>query len=436
MNGYSLVPPMQIGWVGLVFVGLFGGSLFAQSSINNETYPVASSKKGLQVEQVDDALALGIKHAALNLNLARMIDPQSTGENLRQPSWESGGRTFWFCADYVESLDRQIKPLSDAGVIVNLILLVYESKDETVNRIMLHPNYDRNAPNKLSAFNSQTEEGKQWLAATIEFLANRWSRDDQKFGRVWGYIVGNEVNSHWWWSNLGRASMQEFTDQYLIVLRTVHQSVRRHSASARVYVSLEHHWSMRYPAGDEQQAFPAKAFLDYLTQQSRDSVAGDFDWQVAFHPYPENLMQPEFWHDQTAVDQPDSPRVTFKNLSVLTDYLQTEPLLYQGLVRRVILSEQGFHTPDGPDGETIQAAAFCYAYKIVESNPEVDAFILHRHIDHPREGGLRLGLRVNQPGALVPNRAKKIYDCFRDADTADWESAFAFALPIIGLERW
>ena len=40
----------------------------------SEPYPVAASKKGLQVEMVDDALALGIKHAALNFNLTPLID--------------------------------------------------------------------------------------------------------------------------------------------------------------------------------------------------------------------------------------------------------------------------------------------------------------------------------------------------------------------------
>ncbi len=39
-----------------------------------------------------------------------------------------------------------------------------------------------------------------------------------------------------------------------------------------------------------------------------------------------------------------------------------EELLYQSKRRRIILSEQSFHTPDGPDGETIQTTAYCYAY--------------------------------------------------------------------------
>jgi hypothetical protein len=29
-----------------------------------------------------------------------------------------------------------------------------------------------------------------------------------------------------------------------------------------------------------------------------------------------------------------------------------------------------------------------------------------------------------------------MYELFRVADTAEWEKAFGFALPVIGLERW
>jgi hypothetical protein len=101
------------------------------------------------------------------------------------------------------------------------------------------------------------------------------------------------------------------------------------------------------------------------------------------------------------------------------------------------LSEQGFHTPDGPNGETIQAAAYCYAYKRLESMAIVDAFILHRHVDHMAEGGLRLGLWRNKPGTMnEPDRKKRIYECFRLADTQQWREAFNFALPVVGLSTW
>jgi hypothetical protein len=398
-----------------------------------EDYPISDSKKGLQVQDVADALALGIKHAAINVNLSALVDPEAD-PNSNQPSWESTGKRFFFNADYLSHLDQTVKELSSRGVVVNLILLTYESPNPTTNALMLHPNYDPAAPNHLGMFNPVTPEGKAGLTATMEFLAERWSHPDKEFGRVSGYIVGNEVNSHWFWSNMGRVSMEEFADAYLAAVRLIHDAVRRQSSWARVYVPLDHHWGIRYVAGDEQQTFGGKEFIDYFASRAREG--GDFDWHIAYHPYPENLFEPRFWNDATALPTEDTPRITFKNLEVLTQYLQRDELLYDGKPRRVILSEQGFHTPTGPDGEAVQAAAYCAAYRKVDQLDGVDAFILHRHIDHPHEGGLLLGLRGLDPGDGGTHRKKKIYECFRAADTPQWEAAFEFALPIVGKESW
>ena len=384
---------------------------------------------------VDDALALGVKHAALNVNLSQVVAAYP-GKDPRQLTWNYSGKQYFFDRDYVNRLDRNIKSLSDHHVVVYVIILAYQSSEDGVNRRMLHPNYDPSSPNRLGAFNTQTEEGRCWFAATLEFLAERWSRPKQEYGRVAGYIIGNEVNSHWWWCNMGRATLQEFTDQYIQAMRIAHGAIRRQASWPRLYVSLEHHWNIRYPAGEPDQAFAGRAFLDYFARRARESPPGDFDWHVALHPYPENLFEPRFWNDKSAQPNIHSPRITFKNLEVLAAYLRRPELLYAGAPRRIILSEQGFHTPDSPDGETIQAAAYCYAYKKVEALDAIDAFILHRHVDHPHEGGLLLGLRRYQPGKQDARPKKKIYKCFEVADAADWQETFDFALPIVGLDNW
>jgi hypothetical protein len=411
-----------------------GDELAPVASRYVEAYPVAASKKGLQVEDVEDALALGVKHAALNVNLSELVDVHGDAVDADQPSWEFEGRRYRFHAAALEGLDRRIAALSERGVLVHLIILAYASGDPLVNEVLLHPAYDAAAPNRLGAFNSVTEDGRAWLAATMEFLAERWSRPDRRYGRVVGYIIGNEVNSHWWWSNRGRATMEEFADDYLAAVRLTHAAIRGQSSWARVYISLEHHWNIRYAAGDERQAFPGKAFVDYFARRAREG--GDFDWHVAYHPYPEDLFDAAFWEDVTAEPHEETPRITFMNLEVLTRYFQREELLFDGRPRRIILSEQGFHSSPDAEGESLQAAAYCMAYKQVERLAGIDAFILHRHVDHPHEGGLNLGLRVRDPATGGPGRVKPIYECFRLADTPQWREALAFALPIVGLSDW
>ena len=57
---------------------------------------------------------------------------------------------------------------------------------------------------------------------------------------------------------------------------------------------------------------------------------GDFPWNIAFHPYPENLSFPDFWNDREPTWNFETRRITFKNLEVMPAYLAQEHLLYKG----------------------------------------------------------------------------------------------------------
>lgn len=404
-----------------------------------DPHPKSPSKKGLQVQMVDDAIALGVKHAALNVNFGNLVTLQPENDDL---VWKMDGRTFHFRRGAIGHLDQQVKPLSDAGMTVTFILLSYEGGDGALNKLLLHPNYT-GSPERLGAFNTSTAEGLAWFKATTEFLANRYSdrgtskKEPYPHGRVVNFIVGNEVNSHKWWANMGPVTMEQFADDYLRTVRTCHAAVRKFSSSARVFISLEHHWNIRFPSGDATQAFPGRPFVDYFNQQAK--AGGDFDWHVAYHPYPENLFECRTWNDKSATFADDTPRITFKNLEMLPRYFRRPELLCGGKPRRIILSEQGFHSPDKPEGELWQAAAYCYAYYKVSKMNEIDSFILHRHVDHGAEYGLKLGLwrrDEKSPSPCQPQAKKPMYEAFRLADTPDWEKAFAFALPVIGVKSW
>ncbi|MDB6027232.1 MAG: hypothetical protein JWM68_3455 [Verrucomicrobiales bacterium] len=400
-------------------------------SRHSDPYPQVKSKKGLQVQMVDDALTLGVKHAAINFDFGRMVSLKPATNDL---SWPMDGRTFHFQRSYVEHTDARIKRLSDAGVVITLILLNYENADEQQNKILLHPNYDKACPQNLSAFNTTTPEGLAWFKACMEFLADRYSESGFPHGRVANYIVGNEVNSHWWWANMGHVTREEFVNDYARTVRVCNTAVRKFSSSARVFISLEHHWNIHFPSGDDTQAFAGHPFIDRFNEVVK--AGGDFDWNLAFHPYPENLFNARFWEDKTATFSADTPRITFKNLELLTQYFKRAPLLYHGKPRHIILSEQGFHSDGTPVGEELQAAAYCYAFYKVDRMEGIDSFILHRHVDHPAEGGLNLGLWRRNGDSAEPLSKKPLYEVFRSADTPQWKQSFKFALPIIGIASW
>ena len=402
---------------------------FAGVSKYSDAFPQARSKKGLQIQMVDDAIKLGVQHAAINLNLSGLVDLTRNPANF---AWPMDGVTYYFKRGYVENLP--VKTLTDAGCVVSVIVLAYQGGNPELNRILLHPQRTSRLPNGLAGFNTATGEGLRHFKACLEFLADRFSQPDRAHGRVANYIIGNEVTAHWEWYNLGRMPREPMIAEYERAVRVAHTAVRKFSASSRVYLSFEHHWTIPFDK-DSWKGIPGRSFVDEFARVAR--LHGDFDWHMAYHPYPENLFQPRTWRDKSALPTFDTPRITFKNLDQLEQYFHRPELLCRGVPRRIILSEQGFHSDGTPAGDLAQAAAYCYAWRKVAVSDGIDSFILHRHVDHGGEFGLNLGLWRRQTNSVcTASTPRPMYEVFRQADTPGWEAAFRFALPILGLTNW
>ena len=399
------------------------GLLLAQTAVaqNTDPFPTPPDQKGLQVQMVEDALALGIHHAGINVNLTALFDLKSkpeTGE-------------FVFNQNYLASLDCQIKPLSEKGVLVYLIIIAYPSKNPAIDAIVLHPGHRKDYKFSVGAVN--TTNG--FLNAVMNLLAERWSGAHPDHGRVWGWIIGNEVNSHFLWNNMGPVPLETAASEYEKAFRIMHQAIRRHSQNARTYLSSDHHWSSSMHNVSAQEATPGRDFLDTFARLVRER--GDFDWNVAWHPYPEDLGNPRAWADKTVTHDDGSNKVTFKNLEVLPNHLARPEFLFNSKPRRIILSEQGFHTLNTPDGERLQAAAYAYAWEKIQILPTIDAFIYHRHVDHSHEGGLKLGLWRNAPNSIADPQSKKlIYELFQKAGAPEWRAAADALLPVTTLQKW
>ena len=397
--------------------------------------PWPQSIKGVTCPvDVDDLVALGVKHIDTNVILNGLIDWRNPDPEVFQ---EVDGRRIGINMGYVRGFDAQIKRMTEAGINVTLILLNGVPTRPEPGNPLLHPKTDlAGAPNHLGAFNLTDEEGLLHYRAALEFLAKRYSDPSGEYGRVSGYIIGNELQAHFVWHNTGRIEPEELARDYANQLRIAWLSVRKYHSRVRVYCSMDHHWTARFDT-DPLKCIPGDELLERLN--AAIAAEGNFPWHVAFHPYPENLFEPRFWLDKTAALGFDTPRITFKNLEVLPAFLAQERFLYNGRPRRIILSEQGFHCPDGPDGERVQAAAYAYAYHKVRHMPGIEAFILHRHVDHRGEGGLHLGLwscRQDGDNVSAPDRKRLLWEVFRAADTDEWEQAFEFAKPIIGIGDW
>ena len=302
-------------------------------------FPKAKGIKGLQcIEDIDDALHLGVKQAALNVTLDQLVDWRAdSGQFSRQVD----GKTVCFHAGYVAHIDSQLKRLTDAGVVNSLIIYnrIPGTRDGSP---LVHPGTDlAKSPFRVGAFNLATAEGVRVYRAAIEFLADRYSDPKSGHGLAKRFIIGNEVQSHWHWYNLGEMPQRQVVNEYHRALRVAHLAAHSIHPGIQLYVSLDHHWSAQM-GNNPLLSMSGKYFLETLNAIAK--AEGDFDWHVAFHPYPENLFNPRTWEDATATASFDSKKITFKNIEILPAFLRQPRFLHNGKARRVILSEQGFHS--------------------------------------------------------------------------------------------
>ncbi len=395
-------------------------------------YPSVPTKKGLQVQMVDDAQKLGNAWAALNFVVSAMF--ATDGE----PSiaYETGGETYLFRRSYIENFDKQLKDLSDAGMNVALVVLFIggEQPAGTPYAALQHPDYQSGT---IAAVNTTDEVGTDYWKAAMEFLVERYTREDEQYGRAVDYIIGNEVDAQFQWNDMGEKEQAEYVEQYSRTLRIAYTAARMKYSEVRIRNSLTHFWTLAASA-DPRRSYPSKDIVDQMNYEI--GRAGDIPWNIAHHPYPQNLFDPTFWEDTQAFDNFETPYITFKNLHVLPDYMAQPAFLYEGQPRSIALTEQGFHTPDESlQAQKVQAAAYAYAYYKVRFLDGIDYFTLHRHVDNRNEGGLNLGLWTQDPAANFPASPldkKYVYDVFRLIDTDSSLAVTEFAKPIIGISDW
>ena len=215
------------------------------------------------------------------------------------------------------------------------------------------------------------------------FLARRYNGANG-VGLAQDFVIHNEVNSNSWFDvGCGQGTpcdTTEWTSIYVDNYLAAFDAIRLEQAEARVFVSLEHHFAS--PDYDlpsaEQPLIAGQTMLRAVA-----AAAGSRDWRVAYHPYPPDLLSPEFSAD-------DWPRVTYGNLGALPGWLHQE---WPGSAAAtdIHLTESGINSLTG-SSQAAQAAAVCDSFTNVLGTPGVSRYIYHRMQDHPDETAAGLGL--------------------------------------------
>lgn len=411
------------------------------------------SIKGLQVQNADDAFKLGVNHAAINCPISEFVyenKPISGGIE-----FTCNGGKYYFRKDRVEEFDAQLKSLSDNGVEVTVILIIPGGTRARSAASMIHPkaepseNITAQQNATVLAPNLTNERGMAYWEAACEFLAQRYTLSEEH-GFLSNIVVGNEVDIGGIWNNMGENPIDDYVAQYVRTLRATNTAFKKYNGNTNVLMSLTHAWNsygVNIPAQYGTKLYMGKDIVDKVHALAKDE--GDFNWGVAYHPYPSDLRDPRFWAVSEAIcnDMFTTPQITYKNIDVLCRYFGQEAFLYGENMRPIYFTEQGLNSYSEADmaafpseygaytaekGQKLQAFAYAYSYYLIARQPAIRGYMLHRHVDAVNETvpTLSLGLWTCRSDSVQsdPLEKKVVYDVFKYIDT---EKSLEYSEPLL-----
>ncbi len=382
---------------------------------------------GSIVSDLDD---LDISAVTINILLNGLIDTMPAPG--RSP-FAYDGTTYYISDAEVKRIDEALAETSKRHIVVSAIILLahgYNAPRGSWSQLTAHP--DAHPSGIFVMPNMDSPEGLRAYAAGLEYLARRYSRGEPGRGRIHHWILHNEINAGWIWTNAGDKTDTLYMDLYHRSMRLAHLIARQYDPHAQAFISLEHHWNYT----PEPRFYTGKRLLELLNSYCRQE--GDFDWALAHHPYPDSLLVPRTWEDGHTTFALDTPKITFRNMEVLQAWAERPENKYLGKVQRTIhCTEQGLNSPDYSEKSLAeQAAGMAYTWTKLERLSAIEAFQYHAWLDNRAEFGLRIGLRkfVDEPGDGWGK--KPIWYVFQAAGTPRQAEVFAPYLPVVGMRSW
>lgn len=404
----------------------------SDASLKSIPVPEPKTKKGLPIawrpgamNQLDE---LGIGHGTINIDICHLL---RVGEGRPFLTHQYLGQSFRLNKAAVDHLSRSLRFAAQRKYLMGAIILVGKSPPPELRSAMIHPDY---LPNGIySMANLTNPKACLYYGMIIDFLASHFSNKENGLIHYW--IIHNEVDAAWVWTNCGKCRPHAMMDSYVKSMRMVYQTVRQYNPKATVQISLTHFWNRKNSHGPPETMYAPRNLLEILNRHGQ--TEGDFEWGLAYHPYPRNLRNPRVWEDQVGRNF-ETDIISYKNLEVLPAYLRQQRFLYRDRLRKIYLTEQGLSNPDdSPQQLQVQAAALAYAMKKVNATEGIKAHILHRWVDHAKEGGLNLGLVQKKPGSICTAGEKKpSFQVYAAIDTPREDDACRFALEVIGISSW
>ena len=403
----------------------------------------AVSIKGLEVMNPDDGENLGISHAAITFDLPGLLTSADANDAIE---YTVNGKKYYFSENFIKAYDQKVMANTEAGFKTTFVMVIWRSSISKAFADIIHPDNTTSNVNSLSiiAPNMTTQAGVDYLIAMYEFIAERYTRQDQKYGQVSYFVIGNETDAAYEWNNMGYLPLDEYMRQYERTVRAAYTAIRKHWSNAGVMISTTHFWNKstaeQFGLTEyvNKGAFSSRQIIDNFAALAKK--CGDFGWELAYHPYRATHMgEPVFWDEINVREATNDPYTTTKvtplNIHVLGEYLKKEELLYKGKTRNFYLTESGVasphekvqdngsYNPSTYDPENFseqalneQAAAYAYTYySFLFSGAK--SYIFHRHTDVIGENGVNIGIWFRSKGSDDLYGKKPVWTVMKYIDT-------------------
>ncbi len=379
---------------------------------------------------ISDLDELGITSATVNIWFSRFMFTQPSPDRIEH---NYNGKSYYFGKKQVAAFDSTFRTTSRRGIVTAAILLVDKAEttpDPVIGQLLQHPDMD--PAGIYSMPNMTTPASVDCYAAALDFFASRYGREDKKYGRCNHWIMHNEVDAGWVWTNMGEKTALIFMDTYIKSMRMCYAIARKYNPNSEVFITLTHYWAWT----SHPRFYPSKDLMEILINYSNKE--GDFQWALAHHPYPQSLREPKTWLDGQVDFTFNTPLITFANLEVLNAWIQRPEVLYKGKQKRTLwLSENGTNSKTYSEQDLAeQAAGFAYTWKKMKVLDAIDGFQWHNWMDNRNEGGLRIGLRRFPDDETDPGGKKPVWFVFQAADTENENAVFDPLKSLIGIRDW